>query len=136
MVLIVGAFFVYGRAQIVFWWFFHASVLMYGIFWPLKYQRARYLGWIRYLHVFLTVAGITLPLIPTIIYLFTAGYGVNLVRNYSCVPGDDDVTLNNLTTAFLGTISLTIFMLIGVRIYMAVSDQVCVLLVSIYSKPT
>ena len=116
----IGAFSVYGKAQVVFWWFCYTFVLTYGVFWPLKYQIARNLGRLKYLHIILLVVGIILPVIPTTILWLVSEYGVDVVRNYGCVPGDN-LTLENFPTAVFGSVTLVMFMLITSKIYLMVS---------------
>ena len=127
IMLFTGAFSVYGRVQVVLWWVSHTSVLTYGVFRPLKYQMASNLGRLRYVHIGLLVAGIILPLIPTLIHWFVGVYGVDVVRNYTCIPGDI-LPLENLPFAIFGTVTLVMFMLIASKIYQMVSMPYCVIL--------
>ena len=96
------------------------SVLTYGIFRPLKYQRARNLGRLRYIHLGFLVAGVILPLIPTVANWVVGGYGVDVVRSYSCVPREG-LTLENIPIALFGTATLVMLTLIATKIYMLVS---------------
>ena len=96
------------------------SVLTYGVFKPLKYRMARNLGWLKYIHLGLLVAGVILPLISTLTHLAVGGYGVDVVRSYSCVSRER-LPLENLPLAIFGSLTLVMLMLIATEIYMLVS---------------
>ena len=117
-----GACSLYGRVQTVFWWVSHISVLTFGVFRPLKYRIARESGRLRYVHLGLVVAGITIPLIPTLIHWWVGGYGIEVARNYECVPRERPV-LELLPISILSSITFVLLVLFGSKISMLVSTK-------------
>ena len=92
---------------------------------------ARNLGRLRYLHLGFLVAGVILPLIPTVTYWVVGDYGADVVRNYSCVPREG-LAFENLPTAVFGTATLVMLMLIATKIYMLVSNLLCHIMLHSY----
>ena len=52
----------------------------------MEYQSANNYGKLKYVHISMITAAITLPLIPVLTVYWVGGYGISLVLNYSCIP--------------------------------------------------
>ena len=113
-----GAVFVYIRLQAIIWWMFYASVVMFGVFYPLRYRSASDSGTLRYVHLIMVAAGVIIPLVPVLVCYWIGGYGIDLVWNYVCIPRNRSAYVYASTIPFTicGVTTLSMMILIGSEI--------------------
>ena len=121
--LMIGALSLYGRIQVVIWWLSHTAVLTYGVYCPMRYQTAKISGHLKYFHVGLISAALLAPLIPVLAQSFLGGYGIDVGRNYECVPLDES-SVEVVPIGIAGSVTLVMLIMIGSRIYELVSNNV------------
>ena len=97
----------------------------------MEYQSANNYGKLKYVHISMITAAITLPLIPVLTVYWVGGYGISLVLNYSCIPSAGSAHLYGLMIPMLvcGVITLSILILIASEI----GKKVSIIIITIQS---
>ena len=104
-----GIVFYYALLQIAVWWLLHVAAIFWGIKFPFRAKSLAASNRQKYLHIFMVLLGLILPIIPVITTLARGGFVFTPIL---CIGRKDNATFYSLILPMIILMQIGISMLI------------------------
>lgn len=91
-----GALIYYTLFQLVLWWFFHVSMLFWKVKFPFHARFFEQVGRMRYIHIFIVITALVVPVTPVIAAAADGGFAVTHFPPILCTGRSAKATFYSL----------------------------------------
>ena len=110
--LYLAASYIYISHQVALWWIFHLSMIFCAVFFPFKYQYWKNSGYLKYTHIAMVIAALTLPIVSVVVCLKVDGYVLYIFIQPMCVARNSHAAFYSHVLPLIAAVAVGLYLLI------------------------